>query len=120
MVLGIGCDIIEIRRIKRAIEKESFLTRYFTAKEILLIQKKGSASAAGNFSAKEAVVKALGTGFGEIMPKDIEVLRDIAGKPYVNLYGAARECFEHIEGQHLLLSISHCKDYAVAYAVIEK
>jgi len=120
MVLAIGCDIIEIERIKKAIAKESFLKRYFTNAEICLIEKKGPQTAAGNFSAKEAVVKAFGTGFGEIMPKDIEILRDGAGKPYVNLYGAAKEHFGRMEGGNLLLSISHCREYAMGYVVLEK
>ena len=119
MVLGIGCDIIEIGRIKKAIEKENFLKRYFTDGEILLIEKKGAETAAGNFSAKEAVVKAFGTGFSEIMPKDIEILRDDLGKPYVNLHGKAKEHFEIINGGKIFLSISHTKEYAVAYVVLE-
>ena len=119
MVLGIGCDIIEINRIKKAIEKENFLKRYFTLEEILFIQKKAPQTAAGNFSAKEAVVKAFGTGFGEIMPKDIEILRDSLGKPYVKLHGAAKEYFEQLNGRNIFLSLSHCKEYAMAYVVVE-
>jgi len=120
MVLGIGCDILEIARIKKAIEKDHFLSRYFSSGEISLIQKKGASAAAGNFSAKEAMVKALGTGFGKIMPKDIEVLRGPLGKPYINLHGPAKEFFDEINGGNIFLSISHTADHAIAYVVIEK
>ena len=120
MVLGIGCDIIEIQRLEKATGKENFLQRYFTANEITLIQKKGPLTAAGNFSAKEAVVKALGVGFGDIMPMDIEILRDDSGKPYVNLYGAAKEFFDKAGGGNVFLSISHSKSHAMASVVIEK
>lgn len=80
----------------------------------------GSASrAAGNFAVKEAVVKAFGTGFGRIQPVQVEVLRDQAGKPYVNLYGAARQQADELGIINIQVSISNEKDYAVAFAVAE-
>ncbi|MDL2248662.1 holo-ACP synthase [Tyzzerella sp. OttesenSCG-928-J15] len=119
MVLGIGCDIIEIERVKKAVEKENFLQRYFTDGEISLIAKKGANTAAGNFCVKEAVVKAFGTGFGNIMPKDIEVLRDENGKPYVKLYNAAQDTFNQLGATQILVTISHSRENAIAYVVIE-
>ncbi len=120
MIIGIGVDIIEIERIKQAVEKtEGFLSRVFTASEIeFFSQRRNNPQViAGNFAAKEAVVKALGTGLRGFEWTDIEVLRDALGKPYVLLYNSAstilaNDCVIHI-------SISHCKEYAVANAVIE-
>jgi len=122
MVLGIGCDIIEISRIKKSLEKEGFLHKHFTEKEIEFIGKKGThiaATAAGNFCAKEAVVKALGTGFGDIVPGDIEILRKDSGAPYVVLHGEALLEFERLRGLNIFISISHSKEMAIAYVVIE-
>ena len=70
MIVGIGNDILEMERVRKACEKESFLGRCFTVKEI--IQSDGSASFyAGNFCVKESVAKALGTGFSGFGPRDI-------------------------------------------------
>lgn len=75
---------------------------------------------AGNFAVKEAVSKALGTGFREFMPIDIEVLRNELGKPYVNLYGgAAKRAFELNVGI-IYVTITNTKEYAQAFAVAEE
>lgn len=118
MVIGIGNDLIEIDRVKRACEKEAFLMRFFTEKEIELYHRKNT-SLAGNFAVKEAVAKAFGTGFRGFEVKDIEVLRDDLGKPYVNLYGGAKEMFDRLHGQKIFVSITNTKDYAAAMAVLE-
>ena len=90
MILGTGCDLVEIERMKKACEKEAFLSRVYTERERR--QAGGKASVlAGDFAVKEAVAKVFGTGFRDFMPGDIEVLRDELGKPYVNLYGRARK-----------------------------
>ena len=96
MIFGIGTDLIEIARVERAWEKESFRNRVFTEQEKQLIAER-SQRAAGNFAVKEAVVKAFGTGFGKIAPGEIEVLREVSGKPYVVLYGEA-EAFRTANG----------------------
>ena len=90
MIIGIGTDLIEKERVKKACEKDAFLSYVYTAAEIVLIKKKKD-SAAGNWCVKEAVAKAMGTGFSGIKIKEIEVLRDGMGKPYVKLYGKALE-----------------------------
>ena len=80
MILGVGTDLIEIRRMEKACKKDYFVVRTFTDMESR--QAKGSASKlAGSFAVKEAVAKALGTGFRTFMPIDVEVLRDDMGKP---------------------------------------
>ena len=122
MILGIGCDIVEISRIEKAIARDFFLRRYFTDREIELIESRGvnrAHVAAANFCAKEAVVKALGAGFGDIAPKDIEVLRGPDGAPYILLHGAALMEYERIKATRLSVSLSHSKGMALAFVVIE-
>lgn len=118
MIFGIGTDLIEVERIKKAYEKESFRKKIFTEQEQQLIAENAQ-RAAGNFAIKESVVKAFGTGFGKISAIDIEVLREASGKPYVNLYGPAKE---FAETEHILrihVSISNTKEHAVGYVVME-
>lgn len=118
MILGTGCDLVEIERMKKACEKEAFLSRVYTERERR--QAGGKASVlAGDFAVKEAVAKVFGTGFRDFMPGDIEVLRDGLGKPYVNLYGRARETAEEKGILRLEVSISNTREYAMAFAVGE-
>ena len=119
MIVGIGTDLIEIARIEKACRKKAFLSRIYTEEECRLAG--GSISRlAGNFAVKEAVSKALGTGFREFMPIDIEVLRNELGKPYVNLYGgAAKRAFELNVGI-IHVTITNTKEYAQAFAVAEE
>ena len=88
MLTGVGCDLIEIERMKKACEKEAFLLRVYTEEERRQADGRPSVLA-GTFAVKEAVAKVLGTGFRTFMPKDVEVLRDELGKPYVLLHGNA-------------------------------
>lgn len=118
MIIGTGIDIIETQRVKRACEKKAFLTRCFTEREQELIQKDGN-KAAGNFAAKEAVSKVLGTGFRNFGLSDIEILRDELGKPYVILYGNAKELSQKLQINNIHLSISNTKEYTAAYAIGE-
>ena len=118
MIYGIGTDLIEVERIKKAYEKESFRKKVYTEQEQQLIAENAQ-RAAGNFAVKESVVKAFGTGFGKISPTDIEVLREASGKPYVVLHNVAAK---QAEEEHILqihVSISNTKAYAVGYVVME-
>ncbi|WP_058486264.1 holo-ACP synthase [Defluviitalea phaphyphila] len=122
MIIGIGTDIIEIKRIEEAIKKNSrFIKKCFTEKERILFKEKKNKiqTIAATFAAKEAVAKALGTGFRNFEFYDIEILRDKKGKPLVFLYRNAKEILKKFKRPQVLVSISHCKDYAIAYAVIE-
>lgn len=119
MIKGIGTDIIEIDRIAKSAQKQSFLDRIYTKKEQSLFHGCNYQTLAGNFAAKEAVAKALGTGFKGCAPVEIEVLRNENGKPYVILHGNARGIFESMEGRNIAVSISHNNESAVAFAVIE-
>ncbi len=120
-----GVDIVEIERIKNVFEKQgqAFRNRVFTEKEIAYCESKKVTkyqSYSARFAAKEALVKALGTGVSKgIVLKDIEVLNDMYGKPYVVLNGRAKEHFNALKGKSISLSLSHCKSYAVAYVIIE-
>lgn len=121
MILGTGIDIVEIERIEKAASKQSFINRILTQNEKEYWERKGCAAQtlAGLFAAKEAVVKALGTGFGSIEFKDVEVLHTGEGMPTVKLRGGAAVMAEKLHMTHVLLSISHCKLYAVAQAILE-
>ena len=118
MIAGVGTDMIEIGRIRRACEKEAFLTRVYTQEEC---QQAGGnyARLAGTFAVKEAVAKVLATGFRSFGPAEIEVLRDSLGKPYVRLYGGARELADRLSIKEIHVSITNTKDYAVAFAMGE-
>lgn len=118
MIVGIGTDIIEIQRIKKACEKEAFFMRCFTENERILIGTNFT-KAAGNFAVKEAVSKVFGTGIRGFELIDIEVLRDELGKPYVNLYNKAVKIAGEYNIEKIHISISNTKDYAIAYAVGE-
>lgn len=118
MIYGIGTDLIEVARVKKAYEKESFRKKIYTEQEQALIADNAQ-RAAGNFAVKESVVKAFGTGFRTISAIDIEVLRDELGKPYVVLHGPAKEQAESSNILQIHVSISNTKAYAVGYVVME-
>ena len=125
MAVFCGVDIVEIDRIKQSFDScgESFRDRVFTENEINYCESKKQArfeSYAARFAAKEAVSKAFGTGIGKgIKWRDMEILNDPQGKPYVVLADRAREIYEEMNARGISLSLSHCRNYAVAYAVIE-
>lgn len=107
MIKGTGIDIIEISRIKKSIENQAFLDKVYTKNEQKYILSKGNPAqtAAGIFAAKEAVAKALGTGVCSFT--DFEVLHTDSGQPYMEY-----------NGYEIMISISHCKEYAVANAIV--
>ncbi len=118
MIIGIGTDLIEVGRVAKAYEKQAFRSRVYTRREQELISTRMQ-TAAGNFAVKEAVAKAFGTGFREVAPIEIEVLREPSGRPYVVLSGRAEGlCQERAIGT-IHVSISNTKEYAVAYVVLE-
>ena len=125
MAIFCGVDIVEIDRIKQSLEScgNEFKNRVYTDKEIEYCENRKAArfeSYAARFCAKEAVSKAFGTGIGQSVGwKDIEVAKDSFGKPFVILKGNAKALFEEIKGINISLSLSHCKEYAVAYVVLE-
>lgn len=118
MIYGIGTDLIEIRRVLKACESESFITRVYTDRE----RREASEHRrrlSGDFAVKEAVAKALGTGFVSFRPIDIEVLRDGKGKPFVTLYDGAKRLSDELGITSIHVSISDTDELVVAYAIAE-
>ncbi|MCX5751464.1 MAG: holo-ACP synthase [Candidatus Saganbacteria bacterium] len=116
-IKGIGVDIVEIGRIKKAVVKhgQHFLNRIYTSKEIQYCTHRGKylyPELAVRFAAKEAYVKAVGTGMREVEWKEIEVLNNKLGQPYIVLKS------KKTKGIHL--SLSHSQGNAVAMVVIER
>lgn len=121
MITGIGTDIIEIYRIENAVKRTtSFIDKVFTCKEKDYFKSKNFKAEvmAGNFAAKEAVSKALGTGFRGFGLLDIEILRDEKGKPIVNLSDKICEILS-LSNFKIHVSISHSRENAIAYAILE-
>ena len=121
-VLGIGTDIVECLRIAQMIERhgELFINRVYTPHEIRYCQSRKQATQhfAGRWAAKEAILKALGTGWRRgISWRDIEVRNDPSGLPVVGLRGGARDIVEQRGIREMLVSISHCRSHATAYAL---
>lgn len=121
-ILGIGTDIIECLRIAQMIERhgEIFLTRVYTQNEIEYCSSRKAATQhyAGRWAAKEAVLKAMGTGWSRgIRWRDIEIRNEAGGKPSIALGGGAREICEQLGVAEMLISISHCRTHATAYAL---
>ncbi|MDF2986260.1 MAG: holo-acyl-carrier-protein synthase [Eubacterium sp.] len=125
MELLLGTDIIEVDRIKASLEGKAdgrFSARVFTPEEVKYCESKNASryqSYAARFAGKEAVSKAFGTGIGEnALFNEIEILNDKNGKPYVNLYGRAKKYYESLGASGISITLSHCKEYAVAYVAI--
>ena len=121
-LIGIGTDIIEVARIGEMIEKhdELFLRRVYTPLEIEYCGGRKSALQhyAGRWAAKEAALKALGTGWSRgIKWTDMEVSNLMGGKPELRIHGVASEIATEMGIQEMQISISHCQSYAVAYVI---
>jgi len=121
-IIGIGTDITECLRIARMIERhgELFINRVYTPTEIRYCQSRKQATQhfTGRWAAKEAILKALGTGWTRgISWRDIEIHNDPGGKPVVAVRGGAKEVVEKLGIAKLLVTISHCYTHATAYAI---
>ena len=121
-VVGIGTDIVECLRIAQMVDRhgELFVNRVYTSREIQYCQSRKQATQhfAGRWAAKEAVLKALGTGWIKgISWRDVEVANDEAGRPSIILHGGAKEVAQKMEIGEMLISISHCRSHATAYAL---
>ena len=120
--LSVGTDIIELERIRAAVGRygSRFVERVYTESERARASQLRDPTPffAGRFAAKEAVLKVLGTGLrGGIRWRDVNVVREPSGAPTVVLEGEAREVALRIGLERVLLSISHCREYAVAHAI---
>jgi len=114
----IGVDIIEIARIERAVTRwgERFLKRIYTEKELELCRNRAN-SLATHFAAKEAAMKALGT--GTVKWREVETLSGSNGQPLIYLHGKAQEMARQVGLKRLTISLSHCQDYAIASVIGE-
>jgi len=121
-VFGIGTDIVECLRIAQMIERHGqlFIGRVYTAREIEYCSSRKAATQhyAGRWAAKEAVLKAMGTGWIRgITWRDVEVRNEAGGRPTIALAGGAREICEERGITDMQISISHCRTHATAYAL---
>lgn len=122
MILGVGIDITDSARIKNMRLSENFIKKHFTEDEQKLINERKEyfyVTAANNFSVKEAFSKALGTGVRGFSLNEVEVLRNDLGKPYINLYGKAKEILDKMNGKNIFVSISDTDSSSAAVVIIE-
>jgi holo-[acyl-carrier protein] synthase len=121
-IIGIGTDITECLRIARMIERhgELFIDRVYTPAEIKYCQSRKQATQhyTGRWAAKEAILKALGTGWRKgISWRDVEVRNEPGGKPVVAFRGGAKEVVEQLGITDIHITISHCRSHATATAI---
>ena len=124
MIIGLGVDIAEVGRVRAAIERhgETFLRRLYTPAEREYCErfKNKYERYAGRFAAKEAAMKALGTGWSRgVRWVDVEVVRQRGGRPTVKLHGEAGNISERLGVQNISLSITHTADQAFAQVIFE-
>jgi len=121
-IIGIGTDITECLRIARMIERHGdlFLSRVYTSREIQYCtnRKQTTEHFTGRWAAKEAVLKAIGTGWRRgISWRDMEILNDRSGKPTLSILGGVREVAEELRIAKLLVTISHCRTHATSTVI---
>ena len=124
MILGVGTDLAEVPRIQKSIDRygERFLKRVYTGTEIAYASRKVNAAErfAARFAAKEAGMKALGTGLRHgITWKDFEVFNEPSGRPGLRLYGAALEIAARMGARRISLSLTHTAEMAMAVVILE-
>src|SRR5256884_9239234 len=125
MIVSIGVDIIEVRRVRETIERTPrFAERVFTAAERSYCESRGAVASqhyAARFAAKEAALKALQTGWsGGIAWQDIEVSAKESGAPVILFHGRAQELYEQSGATTAHLSLAHTTEHAIAEVVLEK
>jgi holo-[acyl-carrier protein] synthase len=124
MIVGMGIDVAEVKRIRAVIESqaERFLRRVYTPDEVTYCEqfKNKFERYAGRFAAKEAAMKALGTGWSRgVRWVDVEVVRQRGGRPTISLKGTARKIADNLGVKHIALSITHTAEQAFAQVIFE-
>ena len=124
MIIGTGVDLAEVPRIRASIERhgERFLKRVFTPLEIAYVERKANRFEryAARFAAKEAGMKAIGTGWrGGITWQDFEVANEPSGRPTLRLSGRAAEVAAELKVRRIALSLTHTAEHGMAFVVIE-
>ena len=123
-LIGLGTDIVDVARIEKLLrdKRDEFLARVFSPDEIAYCSgmARPAVHFAARFAAKEALMKALGTGWAEgVGFKDIHVNNDASGKPTLQTHGETRRKLDGLGPSFLWLSLSHTREYAMAVVVIE-
>jgi len=124
LILGTGVDLAEVDRVQRSIERfgERFLNRVYTAGEIAYVQRKANKYEryAARFAAKEAGMKAIGTGWRRgVRFQDFEVANLPSGKPTLRLHGVAAEVAAKLGVKHISLSLTHTAQQGMAFVILE-
>ena len=124
MIVGMGIDIAEVKRIAAVIEsqKERFLRRVYTLEEVAYCEqfRNRYERYAGRFAAKEAAMKALGTGWSNgVRWVDLEVVRERGGRPTLSLKGEAKKIADALGVKNIAMSITHTADQAIAQVIFE-
>lgn len=123
MIIGIGIDLTEIKKIEESVRSETFQGKVFTPAELEAVQKyrNNAEHLAGKFAAKEAFMKALGAGIGQqVWFTQIDVLNDKAGKPYIEVNGEAAKRLAGSGAKNIHISISHSGGMAIAVVILER
>ena len=125
MIISVGIDIIEVRRVRETIERTPrFAERVFTAAERAYCESRGAVAAqhyAARFAAKEAALKALQTGWsGGISWQDVEVAAKESGAPMILFHGRARELYDATGATAAHISIAHTTEHAIAEVILER
>lgn len=124
MIIGVGIDLIEVSRIKKSVaNNETFLSKVYTDREIAKCRTSSSEyqCLAARFAAKEAFMKAVGTGWAKgIRWSEIQTLNQESGRPYITLSGKAEEIAAELGVEKINLSLSHIADIASAIVILEK
>ena len=124
MIVGIGTDLCEVNRIQESMERfgERFLSRVYTDAERAYVERKKNRYEryAARFAAKEAGMKAIGTGWSNgVRWQDFEVANLPSGRPTLRLHGRAAEWAARLGAQHVLLSLTHTQGMALAVVILE-
>jgi holo-[acyl-carrier protein] synthase len=124
MIIGMGIDVAEVKRIRDVIESQSerFLRRVYAPDEIAYCEqfKNKYERYAARFAAKEAAMKALGTGWSRgVRWVDVEVVRQRGGRPTIELKGEARKIADKLGVKNIALSITHTSEQAIAHVIFE-
>jgi holo-[acyl-carrier protein] synthase len=124
VIVGLGVDMEEVSRIREVISRHGriFLDRIFTSAEVAYCERHRDPAEryAARFAAKEATMKALGTGWSKgVRWRDIEVTRKPGGRPTIVLHGIAREHADRLGARHLSLSLTHTGNFALAEVILE-
>jgi len=123
VIYGVGTDMIEVKRVEKMVSKgRQYLETIFTEKEMDYCDGKARKSEhyAARYAAKEAILKALGTGWRDgLAYSEIEILNDDLGKPEVFLHGEVKKLMDHLHINRTFVSLSHIRETAIALAILE-